>query len=327
VRRTALAVALVALATLPLWLLNSYYVNIASQMLLWAIFALGLNVMVGYAGLTSLGHAGLFGIVAYAAGWLAGHGLDPFASALIGIAVGLATSAVYAVLSLRTTGISFLMITLALGQVLWGIAYRWISVTGGDNGLNLGARPAPFGFSLEDPPAFYYASLVLFLAVVAAMFVFAASPLGAALRGTRDQARRMTTLGFNVWLTRFIAFLFSGLVTAIAGLLFLYYNKFVSPHALSLTTSAEVLLMVISGGTATLVGPIVGAVLVVTVKYVVSAYIERWNLVLGAIFVVIVMFMPEGLVPGAVRLWNAGRMSLGARLAAGRVRTSGESPP
>jgi branched-chain amino acid transport system permease protein len=284
VRRTALAVALVALATLPLWLLNSYYVNIASQMLLWAIFALGLNVMVGYAGLTSLGHAGLFGIVAYAAGWLAGHGLDPFASALIGIAVGLATSAVYAVLSLRTTGISFLMITLALGQVLWGIAYRWISVTGGDNGLNLGARPAPFGFSLEDPPAFYYASLVLFLAVVAAMFVFAASPLGAALRGTRDQARRMTTLGFNVWLTRFIAFLFSGLVTAIAGL-------------------------------------------VVTVKYVVSAYIERWNLVLGAIFVVIVMFMPEGLVPGAVRLWNAGRMSLGARLAAGRVRTSGESPP
>jgi branched-chain amino acid transport system permease protein len=85
--------------------------------------------------------------------------------------------------------------------------------------------------------------------------------------------------------------------------------------------------MVISGGTATLVGPIVGAVLVVTVKYVVSAYIERWNLVLGAIFVVIVMFMPEGLVPGAVRLWNAGRMSIGARLAAGRVRTSGESPP
>jgi branched-chain amino acid transport system permease protein len=301
-RRAALALALLALFTVPLWLGNSYYVNVVSQILVWAVFALGLNVLVGYAGLVSLGHAGLFGVSCYAAAWLVAGGTGHLAAAVIALVVTVLATAAFAVLALRATGISFLMITLALGEVLWGIAYRWISVTGGDNGINVSTRPAPFGISLENPTAFYYATLVVFLLVVAAMYVFVESPLGASLRGTRDQPRRMTALGFNVWLIRFLAFLFSGLVAGIAGLLFFYYNKFVSPHVLSLTTSAEVLLMVISGGTGTLLGPIVGAALVIAVKYVVSAYIERWNLVLGAIFVAIIMFMPEGLVPGSVRL-------------------------
>jgi branched-chain amino acid transport system permease protein len=114
----------------------------------------------------------------------------------------------------------------------------------------------------------------------------------------------MSALGFNVWLIRFVAFLLSGLWTGVAGLLYVYYNQFVSPQVAALQTSAEALLMVISGGTATLFGPIVGAALVVIVKNVVSAYIERWNLVLGVIFVLIVIFMPEGLVPGFVKLWR-----------------------
>ena len=134
------------------------------------------------------------------------------------------------------------------------------------------------------------------------MAIFVASPFGASLRGTRDQPRRMNALGYHVWMIRFLAFLFSGLWSGVAGLLFLYYNQFVSPQAVALTASAEGLLMVISGGTGTLLGPIAGAALVVVMKNVASAYIERWNFVLGAIFVVIVVFMPEGLVPGTVRL-------------------------
>ena len=114
----------------------------------------------------------------------------------------------------------------------------------------------------------------------------------------------MTALGYNVWLIRFLAFLFSGFWSGVAGLLYLYYNQFVSPQAVALSASAEALLMVIAGGTATLLGPIAGAVLVIIMKNVASAYIERWNFVLGAIFVVIVIFMPEGLVPGSVRLWR-----------------------
>jgi branched-chain amino acid transport system permease protein len=111
----------------------------------------------------------------------------------------------------------------------------------------------------------------------------------------------MSALGYHVWMIRFVAFLFSGLWTGVAGLLYLYYNQFVSPQAVALTASAEALLMVISGGTGTLLGPVVGAGLVVVIKNVASAYIERWNFVLGAIFVLIVVFMPEGLVPGLAR--------------------------
>jgi branched-chain amino acid transport system permease protein len=301
-KRLAVLIALVVLATLPFWIGNSYYINIATQMLIYAILALGLNVLVGYAGLVTLGHAGLFGIAAYAGAVLINSGHGHFAVALGALFVTLAVTAMFAVLALRGTGLGFVMITVALGQIVWGIAYRWISLTNGDNGVSINARPAPFGFSLIDAPAFYWACFVVFLITLGAMAIFVASPFGAALRGTRDQPRRMTALGYNVWLTRFVAFLFSGFWSGVAGLLYLYYNQFISPQAVALSASAEALLMVIAGGTATLLGPIAGAVLVIAMKYVASAYIERWNFVLGAIFVLIVVFMPEGLVPGCVRL-------------------------
>ena len=303
-KRLALAAALVLLAALPFWAGGSFYINIASQILLYAIFALGLNVLVGYGGLVSLGHAGLFGIAAYSAARLlaAGHGhLAAIAGALT---LALLAAALFAALALRGTGIGFVMITLAIGQIVWGVAYRWISITNGDNGITVGSRPQLFGLSLAAPARFYWATLLVFLVALASMQMLVASPFGASLRGTRDQPRRMAALGYHVWMIRFLAFLFSGFWSGIAGLLFLYYNQFVSPQAVALTASAEVLLMVISGGSGTLLGPVVGAGLVVVVKNVASAYIERWNFVLGAIFVAIVIFMPEGLVPGVVGLWR-----------------------
>jgi branched-chain amino acid transport system permease protein len=301
-RQAAIAIALVLLLTLPTWVGNSYYINVASQILVFAVFALALNVLVGYGGLVSLGHAGLFAVAGYtgALALEAGHGhLFAICAAIV---VVLAAAAVFGVLALRSTGIGFLMITLALGQIVWGIAYRWASLTHGDNGVNVRTRPMPFGISLAHADHFYYATLVVFLVAVVTMAVFVRSPFGSSLRGTRDQARRMSALGYNVWLIRFLAFLVSGLWTGVAGLLFIYYNQFISPQVSALTTSAEALLMVISGGTATLLGPIVGATLVVIMKNVVSAYIVRWNMVLGIIFVAIITFMPEGLVPGTVRL-------------------------
>jgi branched-chain amino acid transport system permease protein len=309
-RALGAALALVVLATAPLWLVNTYYVNILSQILIYAIFALALNVVVGYAGLVSLGHAGLFGVAAYAVAWLVAAGWGHLPAAMVALVIVIATSAVFAVLSLRATGIGFLMITLALGQILWGLAYRWIGLTGGDNGINLAGRPVPFGVAMTFAVPFYFFVLAIFVLAVLAMAVFAASPFGASLRGTRDQPRRMTALGYNVWLVRFLAFLFSGFWSGVAGVLFCYYNQFVSPGVLSLGSSAEALLMVISGGTGTLFGPIAGAALVVAMKNVASAYIERWNFVLGAIFVAIVIFMPEGLVPGCARLWRWGWATL-----------------
>jgi len=322
-RLGAITVAILLLLTLPVWMGNPYYVNIASQILFWAICALALNVLVGYAGLTSLGHAGLFAMAGYTAGLMldAGHG---HALAIVAaLAVTTISTAVFAVLALRATGIGFLMITLAIGQIIWGIAYRWASLTNGDNGINITSRPAPFGFSLANAEGFYYANLVVFLAALVTMLVFVRSPFGASLRGTRDQERRMNALGYNVWLIRFCAILFSGFWTGIAGLLFVYYNQFISPQVAALQTSAEILLMVISGGTGTLLGPVVGAAIVVIMKNVVSAYIERWNLVLGVIFVLIITFMPEGLVPGSVRLWRYGWHRLRSRRLAMREKPGG----
>jgi len=304
VKRGALAVALAALATIPLWVPGTFYVNIASQILLYAILALGVNVLAGYAGLVSLGHAGLFGIAAYTGAKILAAGGGHWIAAAAGLAVAVLAAAVFAVLALRGTGLGFVMITVALGQIVWGVAYRWISLTNGDNGISIPGRPNPFGLSLAAPKAFYWATLLVFLFALASMAILVASPFGAALRGTRDQPRRMSALGYHVWMIRFVAFLFSGLWTGVAGLLYLYYNQFVSPQAVALTASAEALLMVISGGTGTLLGPVVGAGLVVVIKNVASAYIERWNFVLGAIFVAIVVFMPEGLVPGSVRMWR-----------------------
>jgi branched-chain amino acid transport system permease protein len=315
VRRVALAAVLAIAATLPLWVGSTYYVNIAAQIHFYAIFALAVNVLAGYAGLVSLGHAGLFGIAAYAAAKLLGGGHGHAVVVAGALAVTVAAAAAFAVLALRGTGLGFVMITVALGQIVWGVAYRWISLTNGDNGITISGRPSPFGLSLATPRGFYWATLVVFLLTVLSMAVLVASPFGASVRGTRDQPRRMNALGYHVWMIRFLAFLVSGFWTGVAGVLYLYYNQFVSPQAVALAASAEVLLMVIAGGTGTLLGPIAGAALVVVMKNVASAYIERWNFVLGAIFVAIVVFMPEGLVPGSVRLarwvrsaWRSGRV-------------------
>ena len=146
-RRAAIGIALILLLTLPIWVANPYYINISSQILLFAVFALALNVLVGYGGLVSLGHAGLFATAGYAGALMLQAGYGHFAADSIAIVLTLVAAAVFGALALRSTGIGFLMITLALGQIVWGVAYRWASLTNGDNGVNVTTRPRPFGTS------------------------------------------------------------------------------------------------------------------------------------------------------------------------------------
>ena len=315
-KRVLLAIFLGLLLCLPWWVGGAYYINLASQVLIAALFALSLNLLVGYAGLTSLGHAGYLGLSAYVSGWLMVNlGWGHLASA--GAALGGTTvmAALFGLIALRATGISFLMITLALGQILWGIAYRWTSVTGGDNGISGLTRPSPFGLDLGNANYFYFFTLLVFLVVWSLMAVWVHSPFGASIRGTKDQPRRMSTLGYNVWLIRWITFIVSGFFGAVAGLMYVYYHQFISPHSLSLANSAEILLMVIAGGAGTLSGPIVGAALVVLLKNVASAYIDRWVMLLGFVFIFIVMFVPGGIVAGAERIgkWWTARQFFGLK--------------
>ena len=228
-------------------------------------------------------------------------GFGHLAGALISVGGTTVLAMLFGFLALRASGLGFLMITLALGQILWGIAYRWASLTGGDNGLGGLARPQPFGFDLAKSSSFFYFVLLVFMVTLLSLSRFIQSAFGQSLQGTRDQPRRMRALGYNVWLIQWLSFVYAGFWGAVAGLLYAYYHQFVSPQALQLTTSAETLLMVIAGGTGTLFGPIVGAALVIILKNVVSAYITRWVMLLGIIFVAIVLFMPEGLVPGIAR--------------------------
>ena len=302
-KRALLVVLLVLLLSLPFLTSGIYYTNLASQILIAALFALSLNLLVGYAGLTSLGHAGYLGLSAYASGWLMTHlGWSHLPAAAAALAFATMMAALFGLIALRATGISFLMITLALGQILWGLAYRWTSVTGGDNGISGLTRPAPFGVDLGNANHFYYFTLLVFLVVWGAVAVWVRSPFGASIRGSKDQPRRMSALGFNVWLIRWTTFVASGFLGAVAGLMYVYYHQFISPHSLSLANSAEMLLMVIAGGPATLSGPVVGAALVVLLKNVASAYVDRWIMLLGLVFIFIVMFVPGGIVAGLARL-------------------------
>lgn len=301
--RVAWGLMAVVLACFPL-VGGAYYINFTSQIFIAVIFAASLNLLVGYGGLPSLGHASYLGVAAYLSAWLyLKLGLAHWMTAPIALAATTLMAGLFGLVALRATGLGFLMLTLALSQVLWGTAYRWVSVTEGDNGLRGMSRPAPFGISLEDPAAFYYFALATTLLALWLMARFVGSPFGATLRGTRDQARRMSALGHNVWLIRWITFVYSGFWGAVSGLLFVYYHKYIHPASLSLTSSAEGLIGVIAGGSGTLAGPLIGATIVMVLKNYVSSYIERWNMLLGFVFVGIVIFMPDGLVPGIRRLW------------------------
>jgi branched-chain amino acid transport system permease protein len=298
------AFLLVLSLALP-WFAGEFYVNLISQILIAALFASSLNLLVGYAGLTSLGHAAFLGFSAYVSAWLflkAGWSHEQIVPVALGATLLLAC--VFGWISLRATGLGFLMLTLALSQVLWGVAYRWVSVTDGDNGMRGLTRPSPLGLDLEDPMLFYYFALGVCLVALFLIIRFVRSPFGAAVRGTRDQARRMSTLGYDVWTIRWLVYVYAAFWAAVSGLLYIYYHKYIHPTSLSLTSSAEGLLAVIAGGSGTLVGPIVGAAIVVLLKNYVSAYVERWNMLLGFVFVFIVIFMPEGLVPGLRRWWG-----------------------
>jgi branched-chain amino acid transport system permease protein len=301
-KRAGWVLLAIALAGLP-WIAGEYYINLTSQIFIAAIFAASLNLLVGYGGLPSLGHASWLGLAAYISAWMSLKlGLGHWLTAPVALLGTTLVACAFGWISLRATGLGFLMITLALSQVLWGTAYRWVSVTDGDNGLRGLTRPMPFGISLDGATAFYYFALAVTVVGIVLMAMFVASPFGAALRGVRDQPRRMGALGHAVWTVRWITFVYAGFWGAVSGLLFVYYNKYIHPASLSITSSAEALLGVIAGGSGTLAGPIVGAAIIVLLKNYVSGFIERWNMLMGFVFVLIVMFVPEGVVPGMRRL-------------------------
>jgi branched-chain amino acid transport system permease protein len=209
-----------------------------------------------------------------------------------------------ALLAVRTSGVYFLLLTLALGMIVWGICLRWTEVTGGENGLRGDIRPA----ILVPHRNFYWMVLAVAAPLSFAMWRFSRSPFGLTLRGIRDSETRMQSLGYHVPLHLFIGFTVSGFFAGVAGAMYAFFNNFGSPSTVALSQSVEALLMAIVGGIRTLFGAFVGAATIIVLENTVSAYTERWSTALGVAFIVLMIFAPEGIVGAICRLSDATRV-------------------
>jgi len=292
--RTIAIVALVlaSLAALPFGL-SKYQVGLATEMLIYGVLAMSIDILAGFAGRTSLAHGAIFGISAYVVVYAVSHlGLPPAVAVVLGVMAATAAAALFSLVAVRTSGVYFLLITIALGMIVWGICLRWTDVTGGENGLRGDMRVG----LLRDHQTFYWMVLVVAALASFAMWRFVRSPFGLTLRGIRDSESRMRSLGYNVHLHLFIGFTVSGFFAGIAGALYAFFNSFVSPSTVALAQSVQGLLMAITGGIGTLFGSFVGSFAILTLQNVVSSYTERWQTALGVTFILIMIFAPEGLV-------------------------------
>ena len=292
----AAAGAFLALCLALPHVLPAYYLGLATRMLIFALFAMSLDLLLGYTGLASLGHAAYFGVAAYTVALLILRaGLGSAVALPAALAAAAATGAVFAPLALRGRGSSFLMITFALAQVVWSVAFGWRSLTNGDDGMPGVPRP-DFGWSLDSTESFYYFVLAVVGLASLLLVAIVKSPFGRALKGVRESESRMQALGYDVWRYQFAAFVLAAAFAGLAGALYAYFNRFVGPEYLYVIQSAEALIMVILGGPGTLLGPAIGAALIVFLEDFVSSMTEHWVLVLGIIYVVVTLFAPRGLV-------------------------------
>jgi len=305
VKVLAVVVALAAIALIVPHT-GSFVILLATRALAFSILVMSLDILLGYTGLPSLGHAAYFGLAAYATAIISLRLSVPFAlAAPAGVAASVIAAALFNLLALRTSRGYYLMITLALSQLLWSLAVSWTELTGGDNGLPGLERPG----AIASAAGFFYLTLVVFVVSTLALSVLVRSPVGYALKGVRENESRMRALGYDIWKYKYFASLVAALFAAIAGELFLYLNGFVSPSALSVTVSAQVLMMVLVGAAGTLFGPILGAVLFVLLQYVLSSYTQRWLFVVGFIYVIIALYAPQGVLAflaERLRRWTRG---------------------
>jgi branched-chain amino acid transport system permease protein len=203
------------------------------------------------------------------------------------------------------------MITLALGMCVWGLAYRWNALTGGDNGINVPFRPA-FGIDLANDVTFFFVVLGFFVATLVVLYVLVHSPFGHSLVGIRESEQRMRILGYNTWLHKYLAFIIAGGFGGLAGVLWTHLNGIVSPEDVILTTSVDALLMVVLGGAGTLVGGAIGAAVVVFLREYLSIHVTWWQYVLGCVYVLTILFLPDGLM-GIPALLRQRRIRAGQR--------------
>jgi branched-chain amino acid transport system permease protein len=280
---------------------GSFIILLVTRALAFSILVMSLDILLGYTGLASLGQAAYLGVGAYATAILAtkyhiGLGWDFWLVLLIGVVLGAALAAVFGLLAIRASGVYFLMITLALGQCVWGLAYRWNSLTGGDNGINLRERPKFGGIDLANEMTFFFLVFGVFVVSLLLMYTLVRSPFGRSLAGIRERELRMKILGYNTWLHKYIAFIIAGAFGGLSGVLWAHTAGIVSPVNVELPTSVDALLMAVLGGSGTLVGGAIGTFIVFGLREFLSTLVPWWQYVLGIVYIATILYLPTGLM-------------------------------
>ena len=307
----AIAAVALALLTFPYWSSawesSRFATTVLRDMLVYATFALSLDLLIGRAGMPSLGHAAFFGAGAYAAG-IAGQRLGTEQLAVtLGAAVLVAAvlALVIGALVVRSTGIFFLMLTLAFAQMVFAVAFQWTDVTGGSNGFPGVRRPAVGELDLAAPDRMYMLVVVVFLAVALLLWRIAGSTYGRALVGVRENERRMRALGYDTTRLKLSAFILAGALAGVAGALAAYSTRFVSPSDAGIGTSVTAFVMVLIGGAGTILGPVLGAAVVLYIERILSSSIPYSQTVLGVLFIAFVLLARQGIVGLARRAYAA----------------------
>ena len=309
--RLALIVAGLALAAAMPLLAGEFWVTLLSQIMIFGLLALSADLLLGNAGLFSLCHAAFFAVAAYTTAILqVRYGASTALAAPAGILAGTALSFLFA-FAVRTRGVYFILITLAFGYIVWGVAYRWASFTGGDNGVTNVPFPAVGGFRVANATQYYYVVLITVVLCGLAYRLLVTSPFGLTLRGIKSSESRMRSLGYDVGRHLYMAFVLSGLIASIAGVLYVYYNRFINPVAASFPVSVEAVLMAIVGGSGTILGPFLGSGIILVLRNWVSGFFHYYTAVLGIVFIVTVLWAPQGIM-GLVARWRAGNRGEGA---------------
>jgi branched-chain amino acid transport system permease protein len=294
-----ICISALILAVIPL-ILPEYYTGLVIRALILTILAMSVNLLLGHLGLASVGHSVFFGIASYIVAIVTVRLGTAFWPAM-GLAFlgALIASGFFGLLAIRTKDIFFLTIMLAFCQVFYGISVSWKAVTGGYDGLPGLLRPQVVpGWNLESTINFYFFVLIGFLVVMGGFWILTNSPFGLTLKGIRDSESRMKVLGYNVWLYKYLAFNISALIGSFAGILHAYYDGCPNPADFGIVRSSTALFMVILGGPGTLAGPVVGSLVIVFLQDLISNITDRWLMVLGVVYVVVVLLFPEGILGG-----------------------------
>lgn len=297
----------IVLLTMPYWMgAVGGYTGLATRMIVLGLAAMSLNFLLGFTGVLSFGHAAYFGLGAYGAGMLLKYLYPSTALAIIvGVLVGTIAAAIVGALIVKLRGIYFAMVTIAFGQMFYFIAFRWSSVTGGDDGLTGWKRvPLDLGFTqidiLKNAEAFYYLVLLIFAVSVGIMALLLRSPFGRTLLAIRENERRARFLGIPVEWHIWLAFVISCFFVSVAGTLYALLNNFADPHTLHWTLSGNIVIMAVIGGMRSFWGPLVGAAIFVALQDYISSYTQNWMFFIGTFFVLIVLFFPRGVL-GIIR--------------------------